>query len=79
MGAEPPAEPPAEPLAEPLAGVRLAPGVLLVLPLAPAPDDLAALGDAARPLLAALAERGLIPLSIPFSASPAEPTEGAPR
>jgi len=60
---------------EPLTGVRLAPGVLLVLPAAPSPDDLTALAEAARPLLAHLIDRGLIP----GPAWPAEPTEGAHR
>jgi DNA-binding transcriptional MerR regulator len=67
--------PPVAPVVEPLTGVRLAPGVLLVLPREPSAGDLAALSDAARPLLAVLADRGLITLS----ASPAEATEGAPR
>lgn len=59
----------------PLAGLELAPGALLVLTAAPHPDDLAEFAEAARPLLAALARRGLIPRSV----SPTEPTEGATR
>lgn len=66
------------PAVEPLAGVRLAPGVLLVLPTSPTVPtdaDLIALSEAARPLLTVLADRGLIP----SSAWLAEPSEGASR
>lgn len=70
-------QPPPTPLppVRPLAGLELASGVLLVLPTTPGPDDLIELAEAVRPLLVVLRRRGLIPAV----ASPAEPTEGAPR
>jgi DNA-binding transcriptional MerR regulator len=72
-----PDAPPQErlPVVHRFAGLELAPGALLVLPETPDPDDVAALAEAARPLVDALIRRGLIPRS----ASPAEPTEGASR
>ncbi|NGN66648.1 MerR family transcriptional regulator [Streptomyces sp. A7024] len=60
--AEPPTDPPRAEPPTVTPAVRLAPGVTLVLDDAgrpPAPDDLAALADAAAPLLAALRARGL--------------------
>lgn len=69
------ATPARDPKVRPLAGLELAAGALLVLPVAPHPDDVAELAEAARPLLDALIRKGLIPRS----ASLAEPTEGARR
>src|SRR6266536_1345244 len=43
-----------------LAGVPLGGGAVLLLPVPPDPDDLAALTEAARPLLDLLAARGLL-------------------
>jgi DNA-binding transcriptional MerR regulator len=44
-----------------LTGVPLGHGAVLLLPSTPAPDDLAALRDAARPLIDLLIARGLVP------------------
>jgi hypothetical protein len=46
--------------AVPLHGVRLADGVVLLLPAPPGPDDVAALAAAAEPLMDTLAARGLL-------------------
>ena len=56
-------------------GVRLAPGVVLLLEgagQAPDPDDMTAIANAAQPLLSALAGRGLCPpdLLLPSGAEP---------
>lgn len=51
--------PAASPMTE-IGGVALGGGALLVLPVRPSPDDLAALAVAARPLIELLAARGLI-------------------
>lgn len=63
-----------------LGALRLAPGVLLVLTVAPRAEDLPALAEAARPLLVALAERGLVPdlpASDPFGSDTRYPAGGA--
>ncbi|GAA1524894.1 hypothetical protein GCM10009678_02710 [Actinomadura kijaniata] len=71
--ARPAQRPTAQPAAQPAAlvqGIRLAPGVVVMLdapipggpgPIPPTPEDLAALQSAARPLLAELHRRGLLP------------------
>ncbi|SDG84642.1 MerR HTH family regulatory protein [Sinosporangium album] len=62
------AEPPVRPSATPVHGVRLAPGVTLLLDGAArglAPGDLAAVSTAAAPLLAALRDLGLAPAGVP--------------
>lgn len=69
------AAPARDPKVRPLAGLELAAGALLVLPVSPHPDDVAELAEAARPLLDALIRKGLIPRSAPL----AEPIEGARR
>jgi hypothetical protein len=58
-----------------VAGVRLGPGVLLVFSRTPSEADLAAIGEAAGPLLACLAERDLLAPATP----PVGPVEGASR
>lgn len=72
---DPSAAPAPVPKVRPLAGLELAAGALLVLPVSPHPGDVAELAEAARPLLDALIRKGLIPRSAPL----AEPTEGARR
>ncbi|MGW0070474.1 MerR family transcriptional regulator [Streptosporangium sandarakinum] len=61
--ARPQAPPPSGPPAVAVHGVRLAPGVTLLLDggRAPSPDDLIAIGAASRALLAVLREHDLIP------------------
>jgi DNA-binding transcriptional MerR regulator len=75
---------------ETLTALRLADGVLLLLPTRPDPDDLSALVEAAGPLLTVLSDRGLIHAresgaerteaeSNEAESNEAEPTEGASR
>jgi DNA-binding transcriptional MerR regulator len=52
--------PVATPKALPLHGLQLDGGVVLLLPAAPGPDDIAALTAAAQPLMETLAARGLL-------------------
>jgi DNA-binding transcriptional MerR regulator len=58
--AEPMPAPPADPVLATLAGVQLPGGAVLLLPVHPGPDDLAAINSAAQPLLDLLAARGLL-------------------
>ncbi|MEU9832809.1 MerR family transcriptional regulator [Streptosporangium sp. NPDC048047] len=62
-GPRAPAPPPGGPQAVAVHGVRLAPGVTLLLDggRAPSPDDLTAIGAASRALLAVLREHDLVP------------------
>lgn len=64
------------PVVEPLGGLRLAPGVFLVLSVLPDPADLPALAEAAGPLLAALTDRGLL---LPPAPATGSTEEGAHR
>ncbi|MET8143276.1 MerR family transcriptional regulator [Sphaerisporangium sp. NPDC005288] len=60
-------------------GVRLAPGVTLLLEgRPPAPGDIAALREAAAPLLALLHDRGLLPSGVPGHAAPAAGLDQSP-
>ncbi|MCW2642882.1 MAG: hypothetical protein JWP76_5188, partial [Dactylosporangium sp.] len=52
-----------------LAGVPLPGGAVLLLPVHPGPDDLAAISAAAQPLLDLLADRGLLTNGTPRSSS----------